>query len=291
LLEILWWLGGRVRHNGITFRHDFWHVLWALNASMIGVMFLTHPQHNEKRGVLIHTFLGLSMAWAAMFLMVSKIKGFPPNLEEDFTIVMAGSAQLIASSLLVAFRESPETLHHGIDIRCHGAWPLTVAGYVLAFLSVGVIVLHVIRGRYPSCFNKYCVGSFDGLVSCMDACCTASARCTMVCEGCLGSLRRRCCFCCLSNADQQGYEHVGREKKTQMFGIDDLELEDIDDDDDDDGDEDEPTVPHPKHNAAAADATSDDADGAATSGDDLRNSIEEKDLEDEPRQPAGLVLE
>jgi len=49
VLEILWAVCGSPQRGGLSFRHDGWHVLWAMNEAMIGVLFLIHPQHSGPR--------------------------------------------------------------------------------------------------------------------------------------------------------------------------------------------------------------------------------------------------
>jgi len=85
VLEILWAVCGSPQRGGLSFRHDGWHVLWAMNEAMIGVLFLIHPQHSGPRGVVIHTSLGMCMAYAAMFLMVLVSSDAAPNMMKEST--------------------------------------------------------------------------------------------------------------------------------------------------------------------------------------------------------------
>mmetsp|Transcript_11371 Transcript_11371/g.27981 ORF Transcript_11371/g.27981 Transcript_11371/m.27981 type:complete len:415 (-) Transcript_11371:102-1346(-) len=220
VLEILWWGGGNIGRGRLSFRHDGWHVLWCMNASMIGVMFLVHPQHDAIRGTVIHTFLGLSMAWAACFLMVSKIKGFPPDLERDFTVIMAGSAQIIACSLLIAYKEPPQEVHYGTEKHCHGAWPITVAAYALALISQVGILGRVGAHRYPTCFECLCGGLLDNLLMCCDSFCTSGVRCTEICLECFRKVFCRPCSYILGMQNShRGYEQC----ETHVIELDDVE--------------------------------------------------------------------
>mmetsp|Transcript_4854 Transcript_4854/g.7205 ORF Transcript_4854/g.7205 Transcript_4854/m.7205 type:complete len:303 (+) Transcript_4854:85-993(+) len=152
-LEILWTLCGAIQPGRLTFRHHSWHLLWFLNMSSAGIMFLVHPQHRE--GTPVHTFLGMCMAWAACFLMLSKIKGFPPNIDEDFTILLSGISQLIVVFLLLVYKEEPQEIHTGVDIKCHGAWPITIFGYSFASFTFGLIILRMLQHLFPSCFRTF----------------------------------------------------------------------------------------------------------------------------------------
>jgi len=107
---------------------------------------------------------------------VSKIKGFPPSIDEDFTVMMAGTAQVIACALLVAYREPPEEVHKGVNKWCNGAWPLTIGAYCLAFVSQGIILTHIGWNRYPSLFNRVCGSGLEGVIGCLDSCCAIGGR-------------------------------------------------------------------------------------------------------------------
>ncbi|GAB5360977.1 hypothetical protein AAMO2058_000674700 [Amorphochlora amoebiformis] len=165
LLEILWSVcGSRAEGNRVTFKAHVWHVIWCCNASMAGIMFLTHPQHHEARRVTVHIFLGLSMAWAAFFMTISKIKNFPPSLEQDYTVIMAGLCQIVACLLLISYSEHRDTVHYGILRSCHGAWGVTILGFLVASLSIWLIALHVVWSLYPAAFLRV-NGAIDNIIT------------------------------------------------------------------------------------------------------------------------------
>ena len=69
-------------------------MLWGLNACMLGIMFLLHPQRSRS-ATATHTTLGSSLCLGGLLLMLEKLEGIKPDWRADSPCVWAGGLHVL----------------------------------------------------------------------------------------------------------------------------------------------------------------------------------------------------
>lgn len=121
-------------------KNSNWHCVWATHITLVGILFMIHPQH-DREGTVKHTVLGSCLVLGTMFMLAERKDGFSPNMEEAPNIILAGIGYTVAAALLLGYRENEAHEHVGRIAVCQGAWPVTLVGICFGAFTVVVSAL------------------------------------------------------------------------------------------------------------------------------------------------------